>query len=163
MGAHQLGSLHTDQSRIKKMTKTTTEPEDFTMDAYSGSFSDSLANSESLKDTETTISVNWMGGGQIKDPKASWDVSSVYDAAASFPSYVAKTPQKTWYVSELLAIFCMMILGINRNTGPFLPSTRPTVASTCGRPPSACDLWSTMPSSLTLLSSSTILWNTSSS
>ena len=78
------------------MTRTTTEPQDFSMDSYSNSASDGLVNSESLKETETTISVNWMGGGQIKDPKANWDVKSVYDAAASFPSFVAQTPQRTW-------------------------------------------------------------------
>ncbi len=77
------------------MTKTT-EAENFSMDSYNISDNKSLSNSSALKETETTISVNWMGGGQIKDPKTSWDIDSVYGAAASFPSFVAATPQKTW-------------------------------------------------------------------
>lgn len=67
------------------------------MDSYG--LNDKLAGSSAIKETETTISVNWMGGGQIKDAKTSWDIDAVYDAAASFPSLVAKTPQKTWYGS----------------------------------------------------------------
>ncbi|KAH7038401.1 uncharacterized protein B0I36DRAFT_381409 [Microdochium trichocladiopsis] len=81
---------------IKKITKTKSEPQDFSMDSYG--LSDSLAGSSALKETETTISVNWMGGGQIKDPKTSWDIDTVYEAAAAFPSFVAKTPQKTWAI-----------------------------------------------------------------
>ncbi|KAF5020572.1 hypothetical protein F66182_7404 [Fusarium sp. NRRL 66182] len=81
---------------IKKMTKTNQGAEDFSMDAYS--IGDSLSGSSALKDTETTISVNWKGGGQIKDAKSSWDINSVYEAAAAFPSCVAKTPQKTWAI-----------------------------------------------------------------
>ncbi|KXJ88990.1 hypothetical protein Micbo1qcDRAFT_112687, partial [Microdochium bolleyi] len=89
---------------IKKITKTQTEPQDFSMDSYG--FSDGLAGSNALKETETTISVNWMGGGQIKDAKTSWDIDTVYEAAAAFPSFVAKTPQKTcfnqWATSQSL-------------------------------------------------------------
>lgn len=69
------------------------------MDAYS--FSNSLAKDNKSKDTETTISVNWMGGGQFKDSTTTWDVDSVYAAAAAFPAAVAKTPQKTWSVAPM--------------------------------------------------------------
>jgi hypothetical protein len=72
----------------------TSEAKEFSLDSYSQS--DSFSNSAAFKDTETTISVNWMGGGQIKDPKTTWDIDSVYAAAAAFPSFVAKTPQRTW-------------------------------------------------------------------
>lgn len=77
------------------MTKTKDEAEDFTMDSYSLD-SMSASASDALKDTEMTISVSWMGGGQIKDSKTNWNIDSVYEAAAAFPSSVAKTPQKTW-------------------------------------------------------------------
>lgn len=79
------------------MAKTSTGPEEFTLDAYS--LSDNISAANSLKETETTVTVNWMGGGQIKEPKKTWDIDAVYDAAASFPSFVAQTPQKTWFVN----------------------------------------------------------------
>lgn len=75
----------TDRCSIKKMTKTS-EAKTFSLDAYA--LSDSFTNSSALKDTETTVSVNWMGGGQIKDPQTTWDIDAVYAAAAAFPSYV---------------------------------------------------------------------------
>lgn len=50
------------------------------------------------KETEMTISVSWMGGGQIKDPNVAWDMKSVFSAAAAFPGKVAKCPQKTWAI-----------------------------------------------------------------
>ncbi|MCJ1390224.1 hypothetical protein MMC18_003082 [Xylographa bjoerkii] len=80
---------------IKKMAKSS-EPEDFSMDSYS--FSNSFSTSDALKDTETTMSVNWMGGGQIKNGNTTWDVNSVFAAAAAFPQNVAKTPQRTWAI-----------------------------------------------------------------
>ncbi len=72
------------------------EPGDFSMDSYS--FNNSISSSDAVKDTETSVSVNWMGGGQIKDPSTPWDMASVYAAAAEFPSNVSKTPQRTWSV-----------------------------------------------------------------
>ena len=89
----------TDIVSIKKMSKVK-EPETFSMDNYS--FNSTLSNSEALKDTETTISVNWMGGGDIKDSAVAWDVESVYATAAAFPQKVAQTPQRTWFVDSLL-------------------------------------------------------------
>ncbi|KAH7184520.1 uncharacterized protein B0J16DRAFT_397786 [Fusarium flagelliforme] len=82
---------------IKSMTKTKDEDEDFTMDSYSLEGISSSA-SDALKETEMTMSVSWMGGSQIKDEKKSWNIDSVYEAAAAFPSNVAKTPQKTWAI-----------------------------------------------------------------
>lgn len=81
------------------MVKANSQPQQFSMDSFA--LSDSMSGSNALKETETTISVNWMGGGQIKDPKASWDIDAVYEAAAAFPSYVAKAPKKTWCVTAV--------------------------------------------------------------
>ncbi|KAM0543697.1 hypothetical protein ACHAPJ_012146 [Fusarium lateritium] len=68
-----------------------------------------------MKKTETTITVSWSGGGQIKPgtsqrqlnkpaPKLiiienqSWTLDSLYSAAAAFPANVARCPQKTWAI-----------------------------------------------------------------
>ncbi|EMD85057.1 hypothetical protein COCC4DRAFT_31650 [Bipolaris maydis ATCC 48331] len=48
--------------------------------------------------TETTINVNWSGGGQIKDPNVLWDINSLTLAAANFPDLVALTPQRTYAI-----------------------------------------------------------------
>ena len=87
--------IEANWTSIKKMAKSS-EPDDFSMDSYS--YNNSISNSEALKDTETTITVSWMGGGQVKEPSTSWDMASVYAAAAAFPQNVAKTPQRTWSV-----------------------------------------------------------------
>ncbi|KAK4496664.1 hypothetical protein PRZ48_012646 [Zasmidium cellare] len=57
-------------------------------------WADNLASS--LTGIETTVSVAWMGGGQIKPPTTSWDLESVLAAAAAFPANVAQSPQRTW-------------------------------------------------------------------
>ncbi|KAF2221092.1 hypothetical protein BDZ85DRAFT_321052 [Elsinoe ampelina] len=79
---------------IKKAAKTGTN--DFTLDM--DAFTSSSGSLDALKDTETTISVAWMGGGQVKHPSVDWDMNSVYAAAAAFPNQVAKCPQKTWAI-----------------------------------------------------------------
>ncbi|CAO2650018.1 Nn.00g013100.m01.CDS01 [Neocucurbitaria sp. VM-36] len=48
--------------------------------------------------TETTITVNWSGGGQLKDTNVIWDVNSLTLAAANFPELVAMTPQRTYAI-----------------------------------------------------------------
>lgn len=48
--------------------------------------------------TETTVSVNWSGGGKIKDDNVLWNVESLTLAAANFPDRVAETPQKTYAI-----------------------------------------------------------------
>ncbi|KAK4169843.1 hypothetical protein QBC43DRAFT_283408 [Cladorrhinum sp. PSN259] len=50
------------------------------------------------KSTETTISVNWSGGGSIKDPTVDWSIDSLKKAAAAFPDLVAVTPQRTYAI-----------------------------------------------------------------
>jgi hypothetical protein len=47
------------------------------------------------KDTETSISVNWSGGGQIKDPNTKWDMETMLRVAAQFPDLCAACPQRT--------------------------------------------------------------------
>ncbi|KAI9163802.1 hypothetical protein HJFPF1_05429 [Paramyrothecium foliicola] len=50
------------------------------------------------RSTETTISVNWSGGGSIKDPTVDWGIDSLKKAAAAFPDLVAVTPQRTYAI-----------------------------------------------------------------
>ena len=51
-----------------------------------------------LNQTETTITVNWSGGGQIKEEAEEWSLESLFKAAASFPGHVARCPQRTWAI-----------------------------------------------------------------
>ncbi|KAL6792933.1 hypothetical protein J3E68DRAFT_451321 [Trichoderma sp. SZMC 28012] len=51
-----------------------------------------------LRETETTITVNWSGGGQIKPDEEEWTLESLLRAASGFPARVATCPQKTWAV-----------------------------------------------------------------
>ncbi|KAJ5885449.1 hypothetical protein N7495_009959 [Penicillium taxi] len=48
-----------------------------------------------LSASETTISVNWMGGGQIKNEQDEWSLQELFKAAAAFPARVSKTPKRT--------------------------------------------------------------------
>ncbi|KAJ3530965.1 hypothetical protein NM208_g9089 [Fusarium decemcellulare] len=48
--------------------------------------------------TETTITVSWSGGGQIKPENQGWTLDSLYSAASAFPANVARCPQKTWAI-----------------------------------------------------------------
>ncbi|KAF4332225.1 hypothetical protein FBEOM_13986 [Fusarium beomiforme] len=54
--------------------------------------------SAAMSKTETTITVSWSGGGQIKPENQSWTLDSLYSAAAAFPANVARCPQKTWAI-----------------------------------------------------------------
>ena len=51
--------------------------------------------SDAWNDTETTISVNWSGGGMIKEPAQKWDLPTVIDVAARFPHLVETCAQRT--------------------------------------------------------------------
>jgi hypothetical protein len=53
---------------------------------------------ESSKNTETTIAVNWSGGGSIKDPSEAWTIEAMKKAASAFPDLVAITPQRTYAI-----------------------------------------------------------------
>ena len=50
------------------------------------------------RETETTITVNWSGGGSIKDPTKDWGIGTLKQAAAAFPELVAITPQRTYAI-----------------------------------------------------------------
>lgn len=52
------------------------------------------AHMDSFKDTETTISVNWSGGGDIKKREANWDLAQVVTTANEFPNQVAQYSQR---------------------------------------------------------------------
>lgn len=57
-----------------------------------------LTENNLSKSTETTISVNWSGGGSIKDPTEDWSIATLKKAAAAFPDLVAVTPQRTYAI-----------------------------------------------------------------
>ncbi|KAF3907964.1 hypothetical protein ABW21_db0207796 [Orbilia brochopaga] len=60
--------------------------------------SDFSALAASLSETETTVTVNWSGGGQIKPDGMAWTLDNLMSVAASFPSKVAACPQRTWAI-----------------------------------------------------------------
>ncbi|KAF1994444.1 hypothetical protein P154DRAFT_476000 [Amniculicola lignicola CBS 123094] len=90
-----------DRSKVDNVTSSikssmgTAAKAEFTMDSMSGL---DLSVSESLKETETTLSVSWMGGGQIKEADRLWDMDSMFASAAAFPARVAECPQRTWAI-----------------------------------------------------------------
>ena len=55
----------------------------------------SKEHSEALKNTEISISVNWVGGGEIKKPTVPWTIKSVVAVANAFPSMVARSSART--------------------------------------------------------------------
>ncbi|CAI6340662.1 unnamed protein product [Periconia digitata] len=57
-----------------------------------------IAKSNLATNTETTIQVNWSGGGHIKPMEQQWDLSSLMQAAARFPDLVADCPQRTYAI-----------------------------------------------------------------
>jgi hypothetical protein len=67
---------------------------EFTLGEGSGMSSFNAA----LSQTETTVTVNWSGGGQIKPDSEDWTLDTLVKAAASFPSRVATCPQRTWAI-----------------------------------------------------------------
>ncbi|KAF2811813.1 uncharacterized protein BDZ99DRAFT_569774 [Mytilinidion resinicola] len=89
-----------DRSKVGKISASikgnlnTSNNSDFTLDTLNIDSVDSWNSS----DTETTISVSWMGGGQVKEATTLWDTKSLFVAAAAFPFQVAKCPQKTWAI-----------------------------------------------------------------
>ncbi|KAI5793210.1 hypothetical protein EDC01DRAFT_746176 [Geopyxis carbonaria] len=63
--------------------------------AASGHVDFGLDKSDIQKNQQTTISVSWSGGGQIKEPKEPWSMATVIDVASRFPQLCADSPQKT--------------------------------------------------------------------
>lgn len=57
----------------------------------------SMARSKSdiWDDTETTISVNWAGGGDLKPTDDKWDIATVASVASRFPHMVETCAQRT--------------------------------------------------------------------
>jgi hypothetical protein len=58
----------------------------------------SSALESALRETETTITVSWSGGGQINPDGEEWTLESLIRAVSGFPARVATCPQKTWAV-----------------------------------------------------------------
>ncbi|EXL96786.1 hypothetical protein ACKRZS_005818 [Fusarium odoratissimum] len=57
-----------------------------------------LDKTNALKNCETTITVNWNGGGDIKPADELWSIESLTKAAAAFPYNVARCPQRTYAI-----------------------------------------------------------------
>lgn len=53
------------------------------------------SDSKALENSETTITVNWNGGGDIKPPNEVWSIETLTKVAAAFPTNVATCPQRT--------------------------------------------------------------------
>ena len=53
------------------------------------------SKSDVWDDTETTISVNWAGGGDLKPVDEKWDLATVVDVATRFPHLVQTCAQRT--------------------------------------------------------------------
>ncbi|EPS38324.1 hypothetical protein H072_8001 [Dactylellina haptotyla CBS 200.50] len=87
-----------DKSNISKI-KAALEAQ-LTTPSLSGKISANvdLEKSTVSQETETTITVNWSGGGSIKDPMVDWSIGTLKQAAAAFPELVAITPQRTYAV-----------------------------------------------------------------
>jgi hypothetical protein len=47
------------------------------------------------KDSEINITVNWSGGGQLKESEKPWTIETLQEVAAKFPDLVANCPQRT--------------------------------------------------------------------
>ncbi|KAF7554228.1 hypothetical protein G7Z17_g3072 [Cylindrodendrum hubeiense] len=77
-------------------SKEKTAATELTLNTYGSDSSSNLA--AVLKNTESHVSVAWMGGGQVKDETTLWDVDSVFAAAAAFPKRVSECPQRTWAI-----------------------------------------------------------------
>ncbi|KAF2728045.1 hypothetical protein EJ04DRAFT_119859 [Polyplosphaeria fusca] len=55
----------------------------------------SKEHDEALRNTEISISVNWIGGGEVKKPNVPWTIKSVVAVANAFPSMVARSSART--------------------------------------------------------------------
>ncbi|CUA68061.1 hypothetical protein RSOLAG22IIIB_07735 [Rhizoctonia solani] len=56
------------------------------------------ALAQQASSSETTIVVNWSGGGVVKPDDEEWSLEALYRAAAAFPAKVAVCPQRTWAI-----------------------------------------------------------------
>lgn len=69
------------------------------------------------KETETTVSMTWSGGGSIKRPQDDWSIESVKKSAAAFPDLVAIAPQRSFAILTR----CTALESFQRGKGNFNP------------------------------------------
>ncbi|KXJ90289.1 hypothetical protein Micbo1qcDRAFT_164829 [Microdochium bolleyi] len=50
------------------------------------------------EESETTVTANWCGGGQIKLNDEEWTVERLFRSGEAFPGRIAERPQRTWAV-----------------------------------------------------------------
>lgn len=91
MKVHNKAKLLDIQAEAK--VALTAGPVDVTAQANVG-----IARTNLEMNTETTIQVSWCGGGHIKPMEQPWNIQSVMQAAARFPSLVADCPQRTYAI-----------------------------------------------------------------
>ena len=80
----------------------------------------SKEKSDVWDDTETTISVNWAGGGTIKPADEKWDLKTVVDVATRFPHLVQTCAQRT---SAILTRYTSL-RSFNETNARFSPEDR---------------------------------------
>ncbi|KAF4466989.1 hypothetical protein FALBO_6138 [Fusarium albosuccineum] len=69
-----------------------------------GEIQGGMTNNDYKKDYNTTITVNWKGGGDIKpNDIKEWNIENLLKVAMEFPDKVAACPQKTLYLYEFTA------------------------------------------------------------
>ena len=91
MKVHNKAKLLDIQAEAK--VALTAGPVDITAEANVG-----IARTNLEMNTETTIQVSWCGGGHIKPMEQPWNIQSVMQAAARFPTLVADCPQRTYAI-----------------------------------------------------------------
>ncbi|KAF7328408.1 hypothetical protein MVEN_02556500 [Mycena venus] len=85
-----------DRSSAKAIKGQLEVDMNFKAASVSGSAAVDKSNSSSNIDGETTISVSWKGGGDIKDAEVSdWTLASLKAVAMEFPEHVMACPMRT--------------------------------------------------------------------
>ncbi|QRV88308.1 hypothetical protein RhiJN_16326 [Ceratobasidium sp. AG-Ba] len=87
----------TKKEEIKaQITRDINSSDPATMGVGPSSLSSTLQSR--LQGCETTIAVNWSGGGLIKPDDEEWSLESLFRVAAAFPAQVAACPRRTWAI-----------------------------------------------------------------
>lgn len=61
----------------------------------SGNADVEIAKANLQKNSQVNITVNWSGGGQLKEGNEKWDIDTLTEVAVRFPDLVAQCPQRT--------------------------------------------------------------------
>ncbi|KAB5590306.1 hypothetical protein CTheo_6244 [Ceratobasidium theobromae] len=76
-----------------------------------------------MKQTESSIYVNWSGGGQIKSEDEQWSLDSIFRAAAAFPNKVATSPQLCWAIlTQYSHNLTFLRMSLGKSVFPHIPN-----------------------------------------